>query len=270
MIPADPKGGAPSASSFPLSREKLNLRDDAPAGVAEPSRMITALRRSVRVEAAPGPVPSRPAGTSLLLSPRRLEVLLAAASYPGIHLRSLSRLLLSSLPALRHHVGVLEAAGLVRPLRRGRRVHVFVTSLFPPREEAFLLILADPVDRRVIVRVGAGPEAGRRELAGDLRMSRSALDRSLRRLKTAGAVRVTRRSGRARVSPSAAWRRFEASCAEAAERRIVRFAAVLEKEGLHPTVEPSGPGRARILADGPRGRLRFVYVANPFFAPAAA
>jgi len=222
------------------------------------------------VEAAPGPVPGRPARTSVLLNPRRLEVLLAAASYPGIHLRSLSRLLLSSLPALRHHVGVLEAEGLVRTVRRGRRAHVFVTSLVPPREEAFLLILGDPVDRRVIVRVGAGPGAGRRELAAGLRMSRSTLDRSLRRLETAATLRVTRRSGRARVWPSAAWRRFEASCAEAAEGRIARFAAVLEKQGLHPAVEPSEPGRARILVDGPRGRLRFVYVANPLLAPAAA
>ena len=101
--------------------------------------------------------PPWPTGRRLLLNPRRLEIILAAAAYPGTHLRSLSRLLVSPLPSLRFHVDKLERAGLVRVRRDGRRASLFLPSLWAPRFEPLLAVWEDPVDRRVMELVRASP-----------------------------------------------------------------------------------------------------------------
>src|SRR6266545_7095538 len=72
--------------------------------VAVPSGIARKIRTILDVQDVPMTPPARHGGRSWLLHPRRLEVLLAAAAYRGLHLREASRILLQPHPALRYHV----------------------------------------------------------------------------------------------------------------------------------------------------------------------
>lgn len=221
------------------------------------------LQRALGVESVQLDQPTRRAGASWLLNPRRLEIVLAAAAYPGIHLRSASRLLLSPLPTLRFHVDRLGAHGLLRTRRMGNRVLLFLPGQFPVRVEPFLALWEEPLDRRVLDIVRAHPGIPRPILGRQIVPDAGVLERSLTRLRQVGAIRVRgSRAGR-RVSPSAAWRRFEVACEKDAADRLQAFLALLGSEDLHPLLEELTSDRARISVDGPRSRIRFTLPLNP-------
>ncbi|OGS49253.1 MAG: hypothetical protein A3K68_06135 [Euryarchaeota archaeon RBG_16_68_13] len=229
----------------------------------ESAGIAKSLRRTLDLEVLPGNVAPRAPGPAILLNPRRLEIVLTAAVYPGIHLRSAARLLLSSLPTIRHHVQVLESAGTLRTVPRGRRLHLFVPGLFSPREETILLIWDDPRDRSVLRAVTGRPGIRRRELSGKIVASPSSLDRSIRRLRDAGVVRDRSGSGVQKLWPTSAWRDFERSSVAGAAARTERFLALLANHGLRPALDRTEGTVARISVDGPRGRVRFAFPANP-------
>lgn len=230
--------------------------------VSSPGGITRSLQRALEVEAIDLDQPTRVSGPTLLLNPRRLEIVLAAAAYPGLHVRSLSRLLLVPLPSLRFHVEKLEGAGLLQVRRGGRRTSAFLPSLWAARDEPFLVAWENPVDRRVmhLVRTSPGiPESAlRRQIVPDA----GVVTRSLRRLVRCGALRV-RGAHERRCTPTAAWTRFERSCRAGAGARLERFLLILREQGLRPMLEEASTERARISVDGPRFRLRFVLPLNP-------
>lgn len=231
--------------------------------MAAPSGFARGLQRALGLESVKLDQPTRRAGPSWLLNPRRLEILLTAAAYPGVHLRSSSRLLLSPLPTLRFHVERLSAHGLLRMRRLGNRILLFVPGQFPARVEPFLAAWADPLDRRVLEIVRSHPGVLRSTLGRQIVPNAGVLERSIERLRKLGTLRVRgARDGR-RLYVTAAWRRFEALCESGMADRLQALLSLLEAEGLHPLLEELTSDRARVSVDAPRSRIRFTLPLNP-------
>ncbi len=228
-----------------------------------PSGLARGLQRALSLESVQLDQPSRRSGTSWLLNPRRLEVVLTAAAYPGIHLRSASRLLLSPLPSLRFHVERLSRHSLLRTRRMGNRVLLFLPGQFPAAVEPFLAVWEDPLDRRVLEIVRTHPGISRPLLGRQIVPDSGVLERSLGRLRKVGAVRVRGSRERRRFEVTVAWRRFEALCEKGMADRLQAFLSLLEAEDLHPLLEELRSDRARISVDGPRSRIRFSLPLNP-------
>lgn len=228
-----------------------------------PSGLARGLQRALSMESVQLEQPSRRAGTSWLLNPRRLEIVLTAAAYPGIHLRSASRLLLSPLPSLRFHVERLAAHDLLRTRRMGNRVLLFLPGQFPPSVEPLLAAWEDPLDRRVLAIVRAHPGIPRALLGRQIVPDSGILERSLARLRKVGAIRVRGSRDRRRFEVTAGWRRFESLCQKGAADRLQSFLTLLGGEGLHPLLEELRTDRARISVDAPRSRIRFSLPLNP-------
>lgn len=231
--------------------------------VSVPSGLARSLQRALSLESVRLDQPSRRPGPSWLLNPRRLEIVLTAAAYPGIHLRSASRLLLSPLPSLRFHVDRLARHDLLRTRRMGNRVLLFLPGQFPPSVEPFLAVWEDALDRRVLEIVRAHPGVPRSILGRQIVPDSGVLERSLSRLRKVGAVRVRGARDRRRFEVTAAWRRFETLCAKGMADRLQGFLSLLESEDLHPLLEELRTDRARIGVDGPRSRIRFTLPLNP-------
>lgn len=236
--------------------------------VALPSGLAKGLQRALSLESVKLEQPSRRSGTSWLLNPRRLEIVLTAAAYPGIHLRSASRLLMSPLPSLRFHVERLAAHNLLRTRRMGNRVLLFLPGQFPPAVEPFLAVWEDALDRRVLDIVRAHPGVSRPILGRQIVPDSGILERSLSRLRKVGALRVRGARDRRRFEVTAAWRRFEALCEKGTADRLQVFLSLLESEGLHPSLEELRLDQARISVDGPRSRIRFTLALDPLGTPA--
>lgn len=256
--------GSRSGASKPLEEPRHSPL------VAEPSGFARGLQRALGVEAVKLDQPARRAGPSWLLNPRRLELVLTAAAYPGVHLRSASRLLLSPLPTLRFHVDRLASHGLVRTRRVGNRVLLFLPGQYPARFEPFLAAWEDPLDRRVLEIVRTHPGVLRSTLGRQIVPDAGILERSLGRLHRLGAIRTRgARDGR-RFYTTAAWRRFETVCAKGMADRLQAFLALLDSEGLRPLLEELTSDRARVSVDGPRSRIRFTLPLNPLDREARA
>src|SRR6266540_7271637 len=119
--------------------------------VAAPRGIARKIRTILDVQDVPMTPPARRGGRSWLLHPRRLEVLLAAAAYPGLHLRSASRLLLQPLPSLRYHVEQLVEQGFLERRRYGGRTALFASGVYPRTSERFLVAWEDPIERAILV-----------------------------------------------------------------------------------------------------------------------
>ncbi len=238
-----------------------NLRHAAPVAVA--TGVARGLQRALSLESVKLEQPSRRPGTSWLLNPRRLEIVLTAAAYPGIHLRSASRLLLSPLPSLRFHVERLVAHNLLRTRRMGNRMLLFLPGQYPPSVEPFLAVWEDPLDRRVLQIIRAHPSIARPVLGRQIVPDSGILDRSLARLRKVGAVRVRGTREPRHFEVTTGWRRFEALCNRSTADRLQGFLALLEAEDLHPLLEELRTDRARISVDAPRARIRFTLPLNP-------
>ena len=234
-----------------------------PRVVAVPTGLAKGLERALSLESVKLDQPSRRPGESWLLNPRRLEIVLTAAAYPGIHLRSASRLLLSPLPSLRFHVERLAAHNLLRTRRVGNRVLLFLPGQFPVSMEPLLAVWEDPLDRRVLQIVRENPRIPRSLLGRQIVPDSGILERSLARLRKVGAVRVRGARDRRRFEVSAGWRRFEALCQKGSADRLQTFLSLLEAEDLHPLLEELRTDRAQVSVDGPRSRIRFTIPVNP-------
>lgn len=231
--------------------------------MAVPSGLARGLQRALSLESVKLDQPSRRPGASWLLNPRRLEIVLTAAAYPGIHLRSASRLLLSPLPSLRFHVERLSGHNLLRTRRMGNRVLLFLPGEFPAAVEPFLAVWEDPLDRRVLEIIRTHPGIPRSLLGRQIVPDSGVLERSLARLRKVGAVRVRGSRDRRRFEVTVGWRRFEAICRKGMADRLQAFLSLLESEGLHPLLEELRADRARVSVDGPRSRIRFTLPLNP-------
>ncbi len=237
--------------------------------MAVPSGVARGLERVLRLESVQLEQPSRRPGTSWLLNPRRLEIVLTAAAYPGIHLRSASRLLLSPLPSLRFHIERLAAHNLLRTRRMGNRVLLFLPGQYPPAVEPFLAVWEAPLDRRVLQILREHPGIPRPVLARQILPDSGILDRSLARLRKVGAVRVRGSRDRRRFEVTAGWQRFESLCHRSTADRLQGFLSLLEGEGLHPLLEELRTDRARISVDAPRSRIRFTLPLDPLIRDSA-
>ena len=236
--------------------------DYTPA-VSEPTGLARGLQRALSLESVRLDVAERQPGPAVLLNPRRLELLLTAAAYPGVHLRSASRLLLSPLPSLRFHVRRLEERGLLRTWRSGARVHLFVPGMFPARAEPFLAVWEDPFDRRVLRLIEARPGISREALGRQIVPDSRYLERSLRRLLACGAVRTRPSKDARRFWLTSGWTRFGRLCHDGVPERLQRFLDLLRDEGLHPSLEEVSTDRVRMSVDGPRFRIRLALPLDP-------
>ncbi len=230
--------------------------------VAVPSGIARKIRTILDVQDVPMTPPARRGGRSWLLHPRRLEVLLAAAAYPGLHLRSASRLLLQPLPSLRYHVAQLVDQGFLERRQYGGRTALFASGMYPRASERFLVAWEDAIDRAILVALAGRPTTKTDRIAEAARLSPPALTMRLRRLAAIGAVRLSRASV-PRVSVTRQWRAFERDCHARTGVRLDRFLGLLERDDLHPAAETLDRGRVRITVDGPRSRIRFVLPLDP-------
>lgn len=231
--------------------------------MAAASGFAKGLQRALGLESVTLEQPGRRAGASWLLNPRRLEILLTAAAYPGVHLRSASRLLLSPLPTLRFHVDRLARHGLLRTRRMGNRVLLFVPGQFPARFEPFLAAWQEPLDRRVLELVAGHPGTLRATLGRQVVPDSKVLETSVTRLRKLGALRVRGSRGSRRYYVTAAWSRFAATCEKGTPDRLQVLLSLLAGEDMHPHLEEITSRRARISVDGPRSRIRFTLPLNP-------
>ncbi len=231
--------------------------------MATPTTAALALRRALDLESIPLREPAPRPGPSPLLNPRRLELLLAAAAYPGVHLRSASRLLLSPLPSLRFHVLQLVERDLLRARRFAGRISLFVPSLYRPEAEPLLVAWGSPRDRTVLEALRGHPPRSRSQLRLTLGSTQGRLDRSLIRLMKWEAVRRTGNGRSARFALTRLWMRFERQCGDEVEGRLGTFLELLRSEKLHPAVESRQGDRVRMSVAGPRGRIRFALPLNP-------
>ncbi len=238
--------------------------------MAPPTGFARGLERALGLEAVELEQPVRVAGTSWLLNPRRLEIVLTAAAYPGVHLRSASRLLLSPLPSLRFHVERLTAQGLVRTRRLGNRVALFLPRQFPTRMEPFLGVWQDPLDRRVLQLIRGRPGIPRSALGRQFVPNSGFLERSLARLRRCGAVRSRGEKGRRRYWTTTAWRGFERYCRNKTANRLQILLSLLDSQGLRPFIEEMSTDHVRVSVDGPRSRIRFALPLNPLNPPEGA
>ena len=231
--------------------------------VSAPSGLAKGLERALGVEAVKLDVPYHAPGVAWLLNPRRLEIVLTAAVYPGIHLRSASKLLLSPLPSLRFHVQKLEDQKLLRVRREGTRAHLFLPGIFPVKAEPFLIAWSDPLDRRVLNLVRGAPPAARSVLARQIIPDGRQLDVSLRRLRALRAIRVAGSRSDPAYAPTTSWIAFERTCRDGAGDRVQALLGLLREQGLRPTLEEMTATAARVSVDGPRFRVRFSLPLDP-------
>ena len=230
--------------------------------MAVPTGNARKIRTILDVQDVPMTPPARRGGRSWLLHPRRLEVLLAAAAYPGLHLRSASRLLLQPLPSLRYHVAQLVDHGFVEQRRYAGRTALFAAGMYPRTSEPFLVAWEEPIDRGILARLASRPATSFAAVAEAARLSVASAEVRLRRLASIGAVRLSR-GAVPRVSLTRQWRAFERDCHARTGARLDRFLGLLERDDLHPAAEPLDRGRVRITVDGPRSRIRFVLPLDP-------
>jgi hypothetical protein len=231
--------------------------------VAVSSGFARGLERALSLESVKLDQPTRRSGPSWLLNPRRLEIVLTATAYPGVHLRSASRLLLSPLPSLRFHVERLAGHGLLRTRHLGNRVLLFLPGQFPVWAEPFLAAWEEPLDRRVLTLIRDHPGIPRATLGRQIVPDSGVLERCLARLHATGAVRVRgSREGR-HFSTTVAWERFERICHEGIPDRLQTFLSVLADDDLHPLLEELTSDRARVSVDAPRSRIRFSLPLDP-------
>jgi len=238
--------------------------------VAAPTGFARGLERALGLEPVQLEVPDRMPGAVLLLNPRRLEILLAAAAYPGVHLRSASRLLLSPLPSLRFHVEKLRERGLLRTWKSGRRLHLYVPGMYPPRFEPFLATWEDPLQRRVLALIWDHPGIERRALRRQLITDAGVLSRALGPLLERDAIRESASRRGTRYRTTAGWNSFDRACRDRTGERLQRFLSLLRAEGLRPLLEEMAVDRARISVDGPRFRVRFSLPLDPLRRDAKA
>jgi len=230
--------------------------------VALPTGIARKIRTILDVQDVPMTPPARRGGRSWLLHPRRLEVLLAAAAYPGLHLRSASRLLLQPLPSLRYHVAQLVDQGFVEQRRYARRTALFAAGMYPRTSEPFLVAWEDPTDRRILVAL-TGRQSTKVDVIAEVTHLRvPTLMVRIQRLAGIGAIQVSG-GGVLRISLTRQWRAFERDCHTRTGARLDRFLGLLERDDLHPAAEILDHGRARIAVDGPRSRIRFVLPLDP-------
>lgn len=231
--------------------------------VSVPTGLARGLQRALSLESVRLDVPYHRPGPAWLLNPRRLELVLTAAAYPGVHLRSASRLLLSPLPSLRFHVRRLAEHGLLHTWTSGGRVHLSIPGMYPARVEPFLALWEDPFDRRVLRLIRERPGVHRDALGRQIVPDPRSLERAFKRLLACGAIRMkTSKEGR-RFWATAAWNKFERVCHDGVADRLQCFLNLLESEGLHPILEEVSTDRVRMSVDGPRFRIRFALPLNP-------
>lgn len=231
--------------------------------MAVPTGFARSLERALSLESVKLDQPTRRSGPSWLLNPRRLEIVLTAAAYPGIHLRSASRLLLSPLPSLRFHVERLASHGLLRTRPAGNRVTLFLPGQFPGWAEPFLVAWEEPLDRRVLTIIREHPGVPRTTLGRQIVPDSGFLERSLLRLRSVRAIRVRGTRETRHFSPTSGWGRFEVLCRDARADRLQAFLNLLGDEDLRPLLEELSADRARLSVDGPRARIRFSLPLDP-------
>lgn len=229
--------------------------------VVVPSGIGRLLRGVLDVESVPQIVVGHRTGRAILLNPRRLEIVLAGAAYPGLHLRSASRLLLQPLPSLRFHVKALKSHRLLETRTYFSRMALFVPALYPTSVEPFLVAWEDPPLRDILKRLNIESAMTIEAIANEVRATPASVARGADRLRLIGALRLIDR-GR-KISLSHRWRAFEALCGNERSKRSDRMVSLLAEADLHPTAAEQSDGICRFEVDGPRSRIRFSLPLDP-------
>lgn len=129
---------------------------------------------------------------------RRREIHDLIGAHPGLHLRELERRLGIGLGDLRHHLRVLEDAGLVTSKDDGHRTTYFPVRGFHHLDASLVALLRQGTPRRILLALLHGGEMGFEGLREDLNVSKSTLSFHLAKLVAASLVDAARGAGRTR------------------------------------------------------------------------
>ncbi len=133
------------------------------------------------------PLFSRFVGRDVSIHPARARLLAAIEAQPGIHFNELARLAGQARGSVRHHLQVLETAGLVRLVRSGRYTCLYLADV--PSEPG-AGIRKSEVARRLESMVRDHPGMTAADASRSLGVTYGATAYHLRRMADAGLVRL--------------------------------------------------------------------------------
>jgi len=133
--------------------------------------------------------------------PLRAQIMDLVRLEPGMHTAGLATRLGRSTGAVRHHLRLLTAAGLLRDERLGGRMGYFAADVLPLDRRAALASRSGSA-RRVLDAIRAAPGTNLSDLSSRLALSHTSVTHHVRSLQRAGIVTVERSAGEVKVRPS--------------------------------------------------------------------
>ncbi len=119
-------------------------------------------------------------------------------AHPGLHLRELERRLRIGLGDLRHHLRVLEDAGLVTSKDDGYRTTYFPVRGFHHLDAGLVALLRQGTPRRILLALLEGVELRFEDLRKVVKVSKSTLSFHLAKLAEASLIYASQKEGRMR------------------------------------------------------------------------
>lgn len=145
---------------------------------------------------------ARPRGATAQGDLHRQKILAAIRGNPGIHLRRLAHIVGLSWNTCLHHVGVLEARGLVVVRKVAGKVCAFDASRGAVGGKTAACLLRDPRNTSVARFVADHPGAHQRAICAGTSLAPSVVTRRLQHLEDAGLVERVREGRVALVQPT--------------------------------------------------------------------
>lgn len=116
-------------------------------------------------------------------------------SFPGSHLRKISKKLSLGMGDTQHHLNILENTGFVKSRRISIYKVYYDKSLFEERHESILAVLQQETPRSILLYLIENPGASQSEIAAHVRYSAPTVNWHMSRLMQFGLVK-SRKDGR--------------------------------------------------------------------------
>jgi len=133
------------------------------------------------------PLFSRFVGKDVTIHPARARLIAAIEAQPGIHFNELARLVNQARGSVRHHLQILETAGLVKQVHSGRYSCLYLADV---RHEPGNVVRKSEVARRLESMVRDHPGMTAADASRTLGVTYGAAAYHLRRMAEAGLVRL--------------------------------------------------------------------------------
>ena len=116
-------------------------------------------------------------------------------TYPGSHLRKISKELSLGVGDIQHHLNFLEKSGIIRSRRMNTYKVYYVVSILEERQESILAILRQETPRTILLFLIENPGASQGEIAKHLSFAPPTINWHMTRLMELGLV-YSRKDGR--------------------------------------------------------------------------